>query len=117
MAETLTFPRRLLPPGGSIYAVKIQGDSMSPILESGHIVLIDVSHRDPARLVNRMVAARNSEGITVKWLRNGGKDVYLLVPQQPSQAHQIQVMRAEGDWSVVGEVVKWIGEPPPPKKR
>jgi SOS-response transcriptional repressor LexA len=114
---TLTFPPSLLPRGGKLFGVKIEGDSMSPFLETGYVVLIDVASRSPERLAGRMVAAREGDGLTIKWLRKQGDGVYLLVPQNTSLRHQIHIMHADGDWSIVGEVVKWIGEPPPPPKR
>ena len=107
-----SLPRRMLPAGGSLVAIPVSGDSMSPVLEDGYIAIIDISARDPKRLVGRMVAAREGDGLTLKWLgqENG---MYLLLPQNHSARHPIRVMNQDGDWSIVGEVVKWIGEPPP----
>lgn len=113
---TLLFPPRLLPAGGKLVGFKITGDSMSPILETGYVVLIDITQRDPAKLVDRMVAASNEHGVTIKWLRKQD-DIYLLVPQNTSPRHPVRVITSHGGWSIVGEVVKWIGAPPPPPKR
>ncbi len=89
---------------------------MAPILLDGHIVIINVASRNPAQLVWRMVAARNAEGVTIKWLRlNSG--VYSLVPQHTAPEFEIAYLRPLGDFEIVGEVVKWIGEPPPPPKK
>lgn len=112
----LLLPKAWLPQGGSIYGVKVAGDSMSPLLEDGYVALIDVASRDAAKLDGRMVAARDGDGITIKWLRKQSEDMYLLVPQHTSERHQVQVLRAKGDWSIVGEVVKWIGAPPAPRR-
>jgi SOS-response transcriptional repressor LexA len=100
----------------SITAIKVVGDSMAPILDEGYIVLVDTSDRDPKKLVNQMVAARDDEGVTIKWLRKQ-KDLFLLVPQHTSVRHQVRVITPGSDSvSIVGKVVKWIGEPPPPRK-
>jgi hypothetical protein len=49
-------------------------------------VLIDLTQKDPKRLVNDMVAARDAEGgVTIKWLRKIG-NYYMLVPQHTSAA-------------------------------
>ncbi len=109
------FPRIWIGNSGNLYAIKVDGDSMSPILESGYIAIVDVTQRDPKKIINRMVAARERDGVTIKWLRHQD-GLYLLVPQHTSQDHPVRVMREEGEWSIAGVVVKWIGQPPPPKK-
>lgn len=113
----LLFPPKLLPSGGKLVGVRVSGDSMSPILEDGYIALLDVSQRQPSKLVGKMVAARQGDGITLKWLRRQKGDIYLLVPQNTSQRHDIEFVSQEGDWSIVGEVVKWIGQPHLPKRK
>ena len=112
---TMALPRRLLRSGGNVQAVPVEGDSMSPILENGYLAFIDVAVREPAKLVGKMVAARDGTGVTLKWLRKQSK-LYLLVPQHTSPRHQVQVMQDEGEWSIVGEVIGWFGTPPPERK-
>jgi SOS-response transcriptional repressor LexA len=107
----IPFPSDWLPPGGKIYALKIMGDSMSPMISPDTIVLVDVAQRDAEKLVGRMVAAREGDGVTIKWLRKD-QDIYMLVPQYASLRHPVRIIRPEGDFSIVGVVVKWIGEPP-----
>jgi SOS-response transcriptional repressor LexA len=106
----LSFPKEWLP-ARNVTALKVKGDSMSPIIEDGYIVLVDTSQRDPARLIGSMVAAREDGGITIKWLRKEGK-FYQLVPQHTSVRHPVRVLTADQDFGIVGRVVKWIGEPP-----
>ena len=109
--ETLAIPQQWLGKGGAIYGVRIQGESMSPILESGFLVLIDVARRDPKYLAGKMVAARNGDGVTVKWLRKQSDDLYLLVPQNTAPQFPIVAMQAGDGWSIVGEIVMWLGTP------
>lgn len=116
----LPMPVRLIGRKTPITAIPVVGDSMSPILDDGYIVLVDTSAKDPKRLVNQMVAARDEVGVTIKWLRREkvrGEEIYMLVPNHTSIRHPIRVI-AEGSEtvSIVGKVVKWIGEPPPPRK-
>jgi len=114
---TLSFPSKMLPNSGRIIGVRVVGDSMSPILEEGYIALIDVTRRKADELVGRMIAARDKDGVTLKWLRRQSKDLYLLLPHNTSQRHPVQVIEPGGEWSLIGEVVKWIGEPHPPKRK
>ena len=113
--QLISMPRSWLPKGGTLYAIRISGDSMSPAVCDGFICIIDVQQRDPKKLVERMVAARDTDGVTIKWLRSDG-DQYLLVPNNVSPRYPVRIMREEGDFSVVGRVVKWIGEPQQPRK-
>lgn len=113
--DVFMLPRRWFPSAGEIYAVKVSGDSMVPTIYPGYVVFIDTSRRDPKRLVGQMVAAREGDGVTIKWLRKD-KDAYLLVPQHVSPRIPIRIMRAEDDWAIVGVVVKWIGYPLPVRK-
>lgn len=113
--QILRLPKRWFPRSGEIYAVIVSGESMAPIINNGYTVFIDTSRRDPKKLIEKMVAAREGDGVTIKWLRKDG-DVYMLVPQHVSPRYPVRVMRPEGDFSIVGEVLKWIGEPPPIRK-
>jgi len=110
IAQVLMLPKLWFPATGELFALKVAGDSMTPIIGDGYIVIVDTSRRDPRKLVERMVAAREGDGITIKWLRKDG-DTYMLVPQHISPRIQVRVMRAEGNFSIVGEVIKWIGQP------
>jgi SOS-response transcriptional repressor LexA len=108
--------RSQLPPMGKIIAVRVKGDSMADILLEGYVVFINVHQRDPRRLVGHMVAAADDDGgVTIKWLRKSQKS-FLLVPQHISQRHEVRVFHHEDDLRIVGEVVKWIGSPPPVRK-
>ncbi|HEY1767798.1 MAG TPA: S24 family peptidase, partial [Terracidiphilus sp.] len=107
------FLRRWLPRGGKLFAFRVTGDSMAPIVNEGYTVIIDAEQRDPKHLVGQMVAAREDDGVTIKWLRKD-KDIYLLVPQHVSIRIPVRIMRPSEDWGIVGVVVKWVGSPPPP---
>jgi SOS-response transcriptional repressor LexA len=106
----LPFAAELMPSGGRLRAFRVAGDSMAPIVNDGYIVIIDAAQHDPKKLVGQMVAAREGDGVTIKWLRKDKND-YLLVPQHVSPKFPVRIMRDEDDWSVVGVVVKWIGYP------
>jgi SOS-response transcriptional repressor LexA len=107
---TICFPSAWLR-GGNLVAVHVSGDSMFPIIRDGYIVVLDTARRDAKKLTDQMVAVREGDGVTIKWLRRDG-DIYLLVPQNVSLRHPVRVMRPEGDFSIVGLVVKLIGDVP-----
>jgi SOS-response transcriptional repressor LexA len=99
-----------LPRGGALYAVKIEGDSMSPILETGYVVVIDISRTEPEQLVDRMVAVKVDDHLTIKWLRREPESgIYMLVPQNASVRHPIRIFNAGSSMVLVGEVVNWTG--------
>jgi SOS-response transcriptional repressor LexA len=89
---------------------------MAPIINDGYVIVVDAAQRDPRKLVGKMVAAREDDGVTIKWLRKD-KDAYLLVPQHVSPRIPVKIMRAEDDWGIVGVVVKWIGYPAPASEK
>ena len=113
---SLPLPRRWLPNGGKLYGIRVVGDSMSPTVNDGYLVIVNVGERSSQQLVGRMVAARDGDGITVKWLRRDD-GLFFLVPQVVSERHPIRVVQEEGNFSIVGEVVKIIGDPPTPKRK
>ena len=90
---------------------------MSPLLEEGYVAIVNVARTEIGGLVDRMVLARDEEGgVTVKWLRKQGT-LYLLVPQNTSPRHPIRVLQSKNDGAILGEIVRWVGEPPQPRKR
>jgi SOS-response transcriptional repressor LexA len=113
--RVIALPKDWLPRGGSLVAVKVKGDSMSPILETGYIVVVDITRRDPKALVGSMVIAREDNEVTIKWLRSD-QDVYMLVPHHTTQRHPVRVYPKGKGLHIVGEVVNWTGWPYSTKK-
>ena len=101
----------LIPLGPRFTMMTVTGDSMSPILEEGYKIFVDTSDTDARRLVKQMVVAREGDGVTVKWLRRDGKFL-LLVPQNTTPRNPVKVIDPDDPAvSIVGRVVRWIGEP------
>ncbi len=111
----MPFTSDLLPRGGKLYALRVAGNSMTPIVNEGYVVIVDMNQREPGKLVGRMVAAREDNAVTIKWLRSD-KDLFLLVPHHVSLDIPVRVMREEDDQAIVGAVIKWVGYPPPIRK-
>jgi len=60
-------------------ALRIKGESMSPLLHDGDIVGIDISlSNDPRELNGRIVSARCADGVVIKRLTLSGSHVVLL---------------------------------------
>lgn len=112
----IPFLKSWAPRGSALVAVRVRGDSMDPLVLDNYIVFVDTSQRDHKRLTGRMVLAHDSNGTTLKWLRNSG-DIYMLVAQNTSPRFPITVLTQEDGWGIVGVVIMWIGEPPISKRK
>ena len=106
--EVLDLPTRWFSPTGEFFALNESGDSMSPIVEDGALIVVDTSKRTLKDLLHRMVAVRVTDGIATYWLREDN-GIFLLSPKTISQRQPIRVLRKEGRFSLVGEVVLVIG--------
>jgi SOS-response transcriptional repressor LexA len=118
--KELTLPKDWFSPGSRIVAMKVDGDSMAPLVNSGYFVLIDTSQTEIRKLAGHMVAARAPHGATLKWLRkDGDTGFYQLIPQHVSEAYPVRTITPENEheFGIIGRVVKWIGEPKPPKRK
>lgn len=80
---------------------------MQPLISDGSIVLIDTAQREPKRLVNKIVAARDGEGITIKHLRQDG-DTYMLVAFNQQSSFPATVFDEEHGYAIVGVVLNSI---------
>jgi SOS-response transcriptional repressor LexA len=116
----LPLPKEWFAPGSRIIALKVDGDSMAPLVNSGYYVLVDISQTDTKRLAGHMVAARAPHGCTLKWLRKDtDTGFYQLIPQHVSEAYPVRTITPENEheFGIIGRVVRWIGEPKPPKMK
>ena len=98
-------------------AARVRGDSMSPRIMDGDLVVIDTRSRPPKENVGKIVAAVDDQGgITIKTLgESGGK--YFLVAANSAFTPQVQPIDMSHRWSIAGRVVYWIGKPPTPKRK
>jgi len=89
--------------------VKVQGKSMYPILDSGDIVAIDHSDRDPASLDKKMVAFRKNGGVTIKWLKvlEGGKIIVGVPENKDDFDSVISLQGKEIETGIVGKIAWW----------
>lgn len=84
--------------------IRVQGDSMEPILKEGDIVCVDSSITDPRKLQQKMVVAYLDDGVTIKHLDRVGNQ-WVLTPE--NKTYRQQPLGREDH--IVGRVAWWYG--------
>lgn len=115
----MAIPRSLVPAGSALVCFRASGDAMSPTLLDGYVVVVNMAQKDPKRLLKSPVAARNSDDeVVVRYLReiSGQRGNYVLVPQHTSPRFEVLPASPDRGWSILGEVLFWLGFPPPIRK-
>ena len=116
MSSAVTFPFTgdTFPPDAEVQAARFP--SFQPAFIPGDlIVFVDISKTDRDRLVGAIVAVRAPTGPELRQLRRYGA-TYMLLPLRehaPNEAHEV---RSTGNWSIIGKVLKWIGDAPAARK-
>jgi transcriptional regulator with XRE-family HTH domain len=108
--SSLSFPSSWFAKDSKIQAARMTGLRL-PFIEGDMIALVDISRRDPDRLVGSLVAVRSPAGVEARKLRKDG-GTYLLVALQEEAENPVKVLRNNGTWSIVGRIVKWIADAP-----
>jgi transcriptional regulator with XRE-family HTH domain len=85
--HVLTY-RKWLPHPRETVGVRLEDDSMSPILPHGSVVAIDRAVVDPEELQGRMVAAEVDGHPMIRWLDLSGRHM-ILRPNLPSREHPL----------------------------
>ncbi|QNI34514.1 helix-turn-helix transcriptional regulator [Alloacidobacterium dinghuense] len=109
--ENLHLPNHWFSEGGTIRAVTIHNNPLSPLIAGDHIAIIDVSRRDADRLAGCVVAVRTVTGIDVRMLQKD-RNVYFLKPLNEASGQSVRVLKHDGEDSIVGQVLKWIADAP-----
>jgi hypothetical protein len=113
-AATFPFSSESFPPGSEVQAARFP--SFQPAFIPGDlIVFVDISKTDRDRLVDAIVAVRAPAGPELRQLRKYGY-TYMLLPLREHQPHEAHEVRSTGNWSIIGKVLKWIGDAPAARK-
>lgn len=98
--------RHWIPHPRETVAVRIEDDSMAPILSYGSVAAIDRSIQEPEQLQGRLVAAAADGQATIRWLEISGRHL-ILRPNQPSRDFPIIPVEWDGKQPlpVIGQVV------------
>jgi SOS-response transcriptional repressor LexA len=106
--HTVVFPRAWLPTTQKLIGLVVEGDSMSPLIETGFIVIVDLMKNTKALAVNHIVAASDGDGVAIRYLIENGGTLWLQPHKMNADNHAVPVGR---DMRIIGVVVKWIGQP------
>lgn len=115
-ASSVSFPfsNDWFPADAEVQAARFP--SFHPSLIPGDLIaFVDISKTDRDRLVNSIVAVRTPTGPDLRTLRRYGL-TYMLLPLRehtPDEAHEL---RSSGSWSIIGKVLKWVGDAPASRK-
>jgi len=98
--------RQWLPNPAETIGVRLDDDSMNPILPAGSIVAIDRSQTDPYLLQGRLVAACPDNEPLIRWLDMSGKHL-ILRPGHPSREFPLVPVEIDdqSDGLIIGQVV------------
>ncbi len=98
--------REWLPHPGETVAVRLNDDSMFPILPAGSVVAVDRSITDPQKLQGKMVAASLDGVAMIRWLDISGRHL-IFRPNQASRENPLIPMELDDSASnpIIGQVV------------
>ena len=105
----IAVPTNFIPnQSGGYVGIRHRGDSMAPVLQERFIVVVDVTKRDPARLVGRMVAIWAEGGPLVRWLAAASDPKqWILRPENTNYPTlSLDAVAAE---RILGDIVYWWG--------
>jgi transcriptional regulator with XRE-family HTH domain len=109
--QTISLPAEWLPENENIKAARFSS-KISNVFGDELIALVDIKYPDPSRLEGCIVIARTPRGNEPMRLRKSGR-TFLL---ESLSGGAPEVLQNTGDWSILGRVVKWIGDAPSPRK-
>jgi SOS-response transcriptional repressor LexA len=90
--------------------LRVRGNSMAPLIQSGSVVAVDSSETDLGGLDGKIVIAWHKDrGLTISRLRRYGQTEVL----QPENAEYEAVsLTSNHDWKIVAKVLWWVGKAP-----
>jgi SOS-response transcriptional repressor LexA len=105
-------PRRIGGPNysnsRSIEYLRVEGESMMPLIHDGYIVALDTSKTDARVLAGSIVVASHPDtGLVVSRLRPL-QDQSWLVPENPE--YKLVAMHGDCRWVIRGKVIWWMGQ-------
>ncbi|MBF0121566.1 MAG: helix-turn-helix domain-containing protein [Desulfobacterales bacterium] len=101
--------KRWLPSNPEDYTcIRVTGRSMYPILDTGDIVAIDHSQKNPYRLERKMVAFKKNGGVTIKWLKVLEDETVVGVPENKDEIDSVIVLKGEEiNRGIIGKIAWW----------
>ena len=97
--------RQWIPHPRNTIAVRLEDESMHPILPSGSVVAIDRALHEPHALNGRMVAALHDGQAMIRWLEVTGRHMILRPNSASREYPMIPVELGESGNPILGQVV------------
>ena len=94
--------------GHSFLCLRVQGNSMHPIISDGFIIAIDLTENEPLKLESQIVAARYKDSVILKYLLLTERD-YILTPHNLTEYKPIAIPRTTPN-PIIGKVAWWWGK-------
>jgi SOS-response transcriptional repressor LexA len=103
-------PKEWCPNPATTSCLRVRGNSMSPLIKDGYIVVVDSSQKDRNALNGKLVIAwHKSIGLTVSEFRRYG-DVEVLHPE--NREYKSLILDNKREWEILATVLWWIGKAP-----
>jgi SOS-response transcriptional repressor LexA len=103
-------PKDWCPNPSHTSCLRVQGNSMAPLIHDGYVVAVDTSQIDPTALDGRVVIAwHKDKGLTISRFRRYDHTEVLISENADYGASTIT---AKHPWKIVGTVLWWIGKAP-----
>ena len=110
VSKIMTAPLEWCTATQALVGLIVQGDSMSPLIKDGSVIIVDTASADVPTLDRKIVvASHRDQGLKACWLCQVGTS-QMLVPENSHYAPE--EYSANSNWSLLGEVVWWITTPP-----
>jgi SOS-response transcriptional repressor LexA len=103
-------PQDWCPNPVSTYSLRVRGNSMTPLIYSDYILVVDSSQTDRSKLNGKIVIAWNKDiGLTVSRFRRYDH-TEVLHPE--NSEYQSITMDRKSSWKIIAKVLWWIGKAP-----
>ena len=103
-------PREWCPSPASTYSLRVQGNSMNPLIYDGYILVVDSSQTNRAALDKKVVVAWHKNfGLIVSRFRRYD---HTEVLQPENREYESVTLDRSNRWKIIGRVLWWIGKAP-----
>jgi SOS-response transcriptional repressor LexA/DNA-binding XRE family transcriptional regulator len=103
-------PKDWCPNPSTTTCLRVQGNSMAPLIYDGYILAVDFSQTDSSALSGKIVIAWHKDmGLTVSRFRRFS---HTAVLQPENREYESTVLDNKHTWKILAKVLWWIGKAP-----
>jgi SOS-response transcriptional repressor LexA len=103
-------PKAWCPNPSHTSCLRVQGESMAPLIHDGNVVAVDTSQIDPSTLDGRIVIAwHKDKGLTISRFRRYDHTEVLV---SENSEYGAVTITPKQPWKIVATVLWWIGKAP-----